>query len=120
MMNARRGLRIYCIEDNPLIVFHIEQMIEDAGHIFLGSADSFSQVKNELDVTGVDGALIDIDLADGCTGPEVAGWLQERGIPCIFVTGQEEIAAQNANLVLAVIIKPIAAKDFKAKLELFR
>jgi DNA-binding LytR/AlgR family response regulator len=95
-------------------------MIEDAGHIFAGFADSFAQLKIELDVTGVDGALVDIDLADGRTGPGVVAWLKERDIPCIFVTGQEEVAAQHADLAVAAIIKPVVASDLAAKIELFR
>lgn len=43
-IGVREPLRIYCIEDNPLIVFHIEHLIEDAGHVLAGFADSFSQL----------------------------------------------------------------------------
>ena len=118
--DTRGPLRIFCVEDNPLIVFHIEHMIEDAGHIFLGFADCLAQLKAEIETIEVDGALIDIDLADGCTGPEAAAWLKERGIPSIFVTGQEEIAAQNTGAVLGVIVKPFSAEDLAEKIELFR
>ena len=38
-------LRIFCVEDNPLIVFHIEHLIEDAGYVFLGSAGSLGELK---------------------------------------------------------------------------
>lgn len=115
-----RPLRIFCVEDNPLIVFHIEHLIEDAGHLFLGSADSLAQLQADLETIEIDGALIDIDLADGCTGPEAAAWLKTRGIPSIFVTGQEEMAAQHADLVLGVVIKPISADDLIDKIGLFR
>lgn len=113
-------LRIFCVEDNPLIVMHIEQLIEEAGHLFAGFADSFSQLRNELQDVEIDGALVDLELADGCTGPEIAIWLRERGIPSIFVTGQDDLAAQYARLALDVVIKPISPACLLQKLELFR
>jgi DNA-binding response OmpR family regulator len=113
-------LRLYCVEDNPLIVFHLEQLIEDAGHLFVGSADSFSDLKAHLEVGTIDGALVDIDLADGATGPDVAAWLKERGVPSLFVTGQEHIAASYPDLVRGVIAKPIAIADFAHKVALLR
>lgn len=100
-------LRVFCLEDNPLIVFHLEQMIEDLGHVFAGSAESFVELKAEATTNEIDCALIDIDLADGPTGPLALIWLAERGIPSAFVTGQAVVAAQYAELALAVVIKPI-------------
>jgi hypothetical protein len=41
-------LRLYCVEDNPLIAFHIEQLIEDAGHLLVGSTGSFSGLKADI------------------------------------------------------------------------
>ncbi|MBC9033715.1 response regulator [Sphingomonas sp. JC676] len=112
------SLRLYCVEDNPLIVFHLEQLIEDAGHIFVGSANSFSQLKADLEITDINGALVDIDLADGATGPEAAAWLKARGVPSLFVTGQEGIAARYPDVTRGIIVKPIVTTDFADKLML--
>jgi AmiR/NasT family two-component response regulator len=87
MQSAVSPLRIFYLEDNPLIVFHVEAMVEDLGHVFVGSARSFADLVKELNTVEVDGVLVDIDLADGRTGPAAAMWLRERGIPSIFVTG---------------------------------
>ncbi len=112
-------LRIFYVEDNPLIAFHVEAMIEDLGHVFAGSADSFAELVRTIGALEVDGALVDIDLADGRTGPAAAEWLRERGIPSLFVTGQEEIAAQYASSALGLVKKPIAVSDLAEKLKLF-
>ena len=112
-------LRIFYLEDNPLIIFHVEAMIEDLGHIFAGSADSFSELKQIINAHEIDGALVDIDLADGRTGPTAAAWLREKGIPVLFVTGQETIAAEYG-AALGLVRKPVAAADLEDKLELFR
>lgn len=119
-MRAATPLRVFCLEDNPLIVFHLEHMLEDMGHFFAGSAESFSELCAQSDAIEADGALVDIDLSDGTTGPQAAAWLQERGIPTIFVTGQHEIAAQHRHLSVGIIVKPISTADLAEKIELFR
>jgi AmiR/NasT family two-component response regulator len=119
MSQLRSPLRIFYLEDNPLIVFHVQAMIEDIGHIFAGSLGSFAELKASIDEFEIDGALIDIDLADGPTGPAAAKWLLERGIASIFVTGQEQTAAQYASLSLGILSKPIEVQRLAEKLELF-
>lgn len=115
-----RPIRILYVEDNPLIVFHVEQIIEDLGHVFVGSVDSFVELKEKLSGFDVDGVLLDMDLADGPTGPAAAAWLKEREIPTIFVTGQDGLAAQYSELALAVVAKPISREALCDKLVLFR
>lgn len=120
MSESKSPLRIFYLEDNPLIVFHVQAMIEDLGHIFAGTLGSFAELKACIDEFEIDGALIDIDLADGPTGPAAAEWLLERGISSIFVTGQEQTAAQYASVTLGILRKPIVLQQLAAKLELFR
>lgn len=120
MGSSHPSLRIFYLEDNPLIVFHVETMIEDLGHIFVGSASSFAELIQSIDTLEIDGVLVDIDLADGRTGPAAATWLRDRGIPALFVTGQELIAADHHAAALALVKKPVSAADLAEKLELFR
>ncbi|PZN93618.1 MAG: response regulator [Hyphomicrobiales bacterium] len=119
-MTKPTPLRIFYLEDNPLIVFHVEAMIEDLGHIFAGSLSSFAELKTSFDEFEMDCALVDIDLTDGSTGPEAAEWLLNKGIPSIFVTGQAAVAAKYTDVSLGMIVKPVADKDMATKLELFR
>ncbi|UZF95708.1 response regulator [Bosea sp. NBC_00550] len=113
-------LRIFYLEDNPLIVFHVEAIIEDLGHIFVGSLSGFAELKSSFSELVMDCALVDIDLADGRTGPDAAEWLINKGIPSIFVTGQAQVAAEYRRISLGTIVKPIVDKDMAEKLELFR
>jgi DNA-binding response OmpR family regulator len=112
-------LRIFYLEDNPLIVFHVEQMVEDMGHVFTGSLDSFGELQEKFSEIEMDGALIDIDLTDGRTGPLAAAWLCERGIPSIFLTGQKEVAEEHSDLSLGIITKPISESELAEKLQRF-
>lgn len=109
--------RILCLEDNPLIVLHLELMIEDLGHICVGALESLAELKDRFETLLVDCVLIDIDLADGRTGPEAAAWLFERGVPALFVTGQEAIANDHRAVVLEVIAKPVSAVALRAGLD---
>ncbi|MAU95491.1 response regulator [Jiella pacifica] len=113
-------LHILYIEDNPLIVFHVEQMIEDLGHVFVGSLASFEALKAEYDGMTFDGALIDIDLTDGRTGPLAAEWLHHRGIPSMFLTGQADVASGYGHVSLGTLSKPVDMDKLAEALELFR
>ncbi len=115
-LKSRPPLRVFCVEDNPLIVCHFEMMIEDLGHVFAGSTESFEDLRNQADAATMDCALVDIDLADGPTGPEAVLWLKERGVPAAFVTGQEPTAAQHRNAAVCTIGKPMSEASLAAGL----
>lgn len=104
-------MRIFYLEDNPLIAFHVEFLIEDLGHTFAGTLDSFEALKAGFENLDIDLALIDIDLADGRTGPDAALWLSERSVPCLFMTGQQNIAEESRHLVLGIVSKPVTAQS---------
>ncbi|RYG87258.1 MAG: response regulator [Alphaproteobacteria bacterium] len=109
-MGTAKPLRVLCLEDNPLIAFHLEQMLEDLGHLPLLTLASFAQLQALAELE-IDCALVDIDLADGRTGPTAARWLQERDITCVFVSGQQDIAEANRQFVTDIIAKPIMVED---------
>ena len=112
-----KPLRIFCIEDNALIIMHLEMLIEQAGHVFVGSAARFEDLRRQFDEIDFDLALIDIDLADGRTGGEIARWLHARGLASLFVTGQEQVAADYADFSLGTVAKPVTADELLSKLQ---
>jgi CheY-like chemotaxis protein len=114
-----RPLRIFYLEDNSLIVFHVEALLQDLGYVFAGSLSSFADLKRNFAQLEIDAALIDIDLADGRTGPDAATWLKQRGIPSLFVTGQDATAASHASAVLGIVRKPIEPAELAKQLLLF-
>lgn len=116
VLPSQASLRILCLEDNPLIVLHLEHMIEDLGHVFAAACESFSELKDRFSGLDVDCVLVDIDLADGRTGPEAAAWLFARNVPAVFVTGQEQIAEAFRDLVVEVVPKPVAPESLQRAL----
>lgn len=111
-------MRVFYLEDNPLIAFHVEHLVEDLGHTFAGTLDSFTSLRARFADLEMDVALVDIDLADGRTGVDAAKWLGERSIPCIFLTGQEQIADDASGFALGVISKPVTMQALADKLAL--
>lgn len=109
-------LKIIYLEDNPLIAFHVEQMVQDAGHVLVAVLQSFDELKQQFKSLQFDAALVDVDLADGRTGPLAAEWLSTRSIPVIFVTGQEKVAREFSHLAMALVRKPISASELAARL----
>ena len=100
-------MKIFCLEDNALVVMHLEDIIEASGHEFAGSAASFGEARSLWQELDFDLGLIDIDLTDGQTGIDAARWLKERRIPACFVTGQSDLANRHRDLVHSVLAKPL-------------
>jgi DNA-binding LytR/AlgR family response regulator len=95
----------------------LEMVIEETGHVFSGSAARFHDVKTTFGELDFDIALVDIDLADGRSGGEVARWLEDRGKPSLFITGQEQLALAYEHDSLGILIKPVSEATLRATLE---
>ncbi len=117
-MNRRRFAFFY-LEDNPLIIFHVEAMIDDLGHIFAGSADKFHRTEANDRCVQVRRGARRYRPGRRSNRP-CRGLVRDKGIPVLFVTGQEAIAAEFSGAALGLVRKPVASADLAAKLELFR
>jgi CheY-like chemotaxis protein len=81
------AMKILIAEDNALVALDLEQQVTDAGHIVVGIADTASKVIALVMDQGADLALMDVSLAGGSCGIDVALVLKERfGVPSVFVT----------------------------------
>jgi len=100
-------LDIIVIEDEPFIALDIESAIEALDHRVVGVADTKASAIALARHTPCDGALIDIRLRDGFTGPEIADvFREELGIPFAFLTGNTEQVDADGRGALAVVGKP--------------
>jgi two-component system, response regulator PdtaR len=81
------AMKILIAEDNALVALDLEQQVTDAGHIVVGIADTACEAIALVMDRGADLALMDVSLADGSCGIDVALVLKERfGVPSVFVT----------------------------------
>lgn len=76
--------RILIVEDDPIIAFDLQSILEDEGHAVEAICASAAEACRHLD--GVSFALLDVDLLDGKSFG-LASDLAARGIPFAFVSG---------------------------------
>ena len=100
-------MNVLIIEDEPLVAFDIETIVVDGGHKPLGPASTLE--KALALAPRADIAFVDLGLADGSNGPQVARRLIDRfGITVIFVTGNPEKVQQGFDGAFAVVGKPFS------------
>ena len=99
-------MRVLIVEDEALVAMEIEAMLAIAGHDAIGPADDLETALAILETEVPDLALVDIKLARGCSGLDVATVLQARGVPVIFASGNCDIA-RGRGLGLGCLHKPI-------------
>lgn len=79
------GKRILIVEDNALLAFEIESIVEQWGAIPVGPALDLATGFALSESASIDGALLDINLGDEQVWP-LAQSLNARGIPIVFVS----------------------------------
>lgn len=107
-MEGKR-LRIAVIEDEALVAMLIEDQLTAAGHDVVGAADSYKEAVRLVAETSPDLALVDVQLADGSSGLEVADTLAALGVPCLFATGN--CPAEAGAKAIGCLHKPFSAAD---------
>jgi two-component system, response regulator PdtaR len=110
-------LRVLVVEDEALVAMDIEAMIEVAGHVAVGLADDHDSAVELADETGPDLALVDVQLAQGDSGIDVARSLLARGVPVIFATGNCP-ADRGVGLALGCLDKPYSYEAMAATLDI--
>ena len=73
----------------------------------LSTAEQYFDVPLDL-------ALVDLNLRDGCTGPEIGERLGAKGVTVIFVTANPGLLSGNVAGAIGVITKPTDEKIVKA------
>lgn len=98
--------RVLIVEDEFLIALDVAETVESMGLKVAGFA---SARKHALSLGAfADIALIDVNLSDGRTGPEIGRELAEQyGITVIFMTANPEDVKDGVEGSLGVLTKPV-------------
>ncbi|MCR5871092.1 MULTISPECIES: response regulator [unclassified Sphingomonas] len=101
------GKRFLIVEDEPLVMLELVDLLNGAGATVAGQASARSDALELARVAEVDGALLDGNL-QGEMVDEIAAALAARGVPFLFVSGygREHLPAQFDRVV--VVTKPFA------------
>lgn len=97
--------KVLIIEDEMLVAGHLEMLLEDLGFQPVGVAADSEEARSLVEAQP-DIALVDCNLRDGPTGPQIGAWLASKGIEVIFLTANPGMLGSGVEKTLGVISKP--------------
>jgi len=103
------GTRVLVVEDEPLVSMEIVSRLTEAGCEVIGPAGTLEKAKSFIEVSELDAALIDANLA-GNPVDELAAALTRLKVPFAFVTGYGREALPHGFREAAMIAKPFTEK----------
>lgn len=105
--------RILIVEDEMLVAAELEAILEDLGHRPVGIAPDLETAMRLAD-RSVDLALVDLNLRDGLTGPEIGRRLCENcNTTVLFVTANPGLLGTGIAGTVGVLAKPTSEADVK-------
>ncbi len=110
-------MRVLIVEDETLLAMLAEDVVESCGYAIVGSAATYPNAMALAAEHKSDTALVDLNLLDGLTGPEIGIALAERfGIKVLFVTPNVEGAPVGHSGVIGVLGKPYSRRELGIRL----
>lgn len=93
MLSGLGGVHVLLVEDDAIINLSTSAILEEMGCVVSTAVhleDAWRMVHQGLP----DAAVLDVNLHGNNTSLELADWLEERGIPIVFLTGYQFPAGQ--------------------------
>jgi two-component system, response regulator PdtaR len=103
-MTAR--FRVLIVDDNVFYAEALRALLERERHEVVGIEDRADGALALAARRRPDLALVDVNLRDGATGPELGRRLAEAGIGVVFVTGAPDLGPVREKRVGEVLRKP--------------
>jgi DNA-binding response OmpR family regulator len=97
--------RILIVEDEMLVALELQSILLDLGYEVLGIAPDLATARRYFDEE-IDLALVDLNLRDGLTGPQIGGTLGSSGVTVLFVTANPRLLGEGVAGAIGVITKP--------------
>ena len=112
-MNAN----ILIVEDEMLVAFEVEAILADLGHRVVGIAPDLETAVALADQP-IDLALVDLNLRDGLTGPEIGKTLSRKaGVSVLFVTANPRVLGDGIAGAIGVLTKPADEHSVRASVD---
>lgn len=112
-------MRVLIVEDDMVIAGGIAPAVTAAGHDLVGLAADRDTAVALLASADVDLALIDLRLADGWTGVDVARAAFENDVAAVFTTANPTLLPDDLAGALGLIEKPYTPRTIVAALGYF-
>jgi DNA-binding response OmpR family regulator len=108
--------RILIVEDEMLVALELENVLEDIGHEAVGIVPDVHAAELYFDEE-IDLALVDLNLRDGLTGPQIGARLSEKGVTVVFITANPSLLGNGIAGTIGVITKPTDERIVKAAVD---
>ena len=96
---------ILIVEDEMLVACEMEAILEENGYRCAGIVPDMPAARRHFGEP-LDLALVDLNLRDGFTGPEIGEQLSKAGIPVIFITANPAQLGEGVAGTIGVLTKP--------------
>ncbi|MXP41101.1 response regulator [Altererythrobacter soli] len=108
--------RLLIVEDEMLVAMELQSILEDLGYEVLGIAPDLASARRHFDEE-IDLALVDLNLRDGLTGPQIGATLGAKGVTVLFVTANPRLLGQGISGAIGVITKPADEEMVRSAVE---
>lgn len=99
--------RILIVEDEMLVAMEMEDILQGLGFDVLGIAPDLNSALACADGEQIDLALVDLNLRDGLTGPEIGERLaREHHATVLFITANPRLLGDGIAGTIGVLTKP--------------
>ncbi|CAM3257941.1 LytR/AlgR family response regulator transcription factor [Aequorivita lipolytica] len=114
-------LKIYIVEDDPLIAFTIETALKKQGYSICGITDNFEEALEGISKNNPQLVLVDIQLDGEKDGVHLAEKLDTLKIPYLYLTSQTDphtIQRVKETRPLGYIVKPFTENGLRSNIEI--
>ena len=116
-MTEPAAKRVLIVEDEVLVLIHLEDLMNDLGHEVVGQALRIDTAMALARESAIDFAVLDINVA-GTKSFCVADILRERGIPFAFATGYGIDGVMEGYRDVPTLQKPYSQDDLERTIAL--
>lgn len=103
----KRSARVVIVEDEFLVAMQIEDLLAEMGHRVIATVPDCASIDRIADTPDV--ALVDLNLRDGLTGPQIARELSCRfGCKVVYVTANPAQIDLPASTAVGIVHKPFS------------
>lgn len=109
------GTRVFIVEDEVLILYTLQDMLEDLGCEVVASSLRIKDALVQAESLAFDVAILDVNVAEERIDP-VADLLARRGMRFFFATGYGGISIPGPHRARVVLAKPYRTADLRLAL----
>ena len=113
------GRRILIVEDEPMVAWVLDDMLNDFGCTVIGAANRIEEALAMIPAHDIEAVVLDVNLRDVMSYP-IADMLVARSVPFVFTTGYARTRLLEAYRAFPYLLKPYHRSAMRdALLELF-